>query len=1166
MKQAQIEDIYPLSPLQEGFLFESLYDSDSQAYFIQMTFRFLGRFQRDIFEKSWNILCSRHAILRTAFVHEDQTRPLQVVLKERKPDIHFMDLSDMSGIDQQERLTRFKQQDRERGFDLQRDVLIRISVFRLQESLHQFVLSYPHILIDGWSLGILQREFFQIYTALSYGEKPDLPAVAPYREYIRWLEKQDKGGAWEYWSQYLAGYEHLATLPKFAIPDKTLAYTAREITFELTETVSRALEELATDRGVTLSTVMQSIWGLLLARYNGIEDVVFGSIVSGRLSELNSVEDMVGLFINTLPVRIQYNAEQPFEEVLQAVQKAFLESQPYQYFPLAEIQTQIPMGRELFDHLLIFENYPVDQLLNQRDPSAEREFTIEMIEVHDRTHYDFDITVVPGKHIQIKLSYNANVYQHEQIERIAGHIQTAIHHVLQDPNQTIKNIQILPDWEQQQLSQNTQYYVLDGHQCLLPVGVPGELYIEGEEVIRSYLNQQDLIVEKFVLHPFKSGERLYKTGEFARWLPNGHVEFLGHRDDHIQIRGYCIKPQEIENQLLRLRSVKKALVRIKESDSSKELVAYIERNGAWDVSDIREHLQITLPDHMIPSYFVKVERFAITPDGKVDSNALPDLSDDQIERGTPHISPRNNTESQLIEIWRKILQTNPIGIHDNFFELGGHSLKAMQIVSRTHRDLGVKINLRDFFNNPTVAGLASLIKTTEESSFSGIHPAPQQEYYDLSHAQQRLWILHQMGREAAVAYNMPEAYLFEGTLERDALNKAFTTLIERHEVLRTAFVEVRGEPKQKICPHLDFRIKEIDLSTLDNAEERAREIAEQDAITPFDLTKPPLFRATAIKLDEKKYVFVLTMHHIIGDGWSMVVFYRELQLLYDAYHRGMPNPLKPLRIQYKDFALWQNEKGFEQDEQYWRKKLSGMPEMVRLPYDLVPESTERGFRGDMEELILEADIVKKLRKLALRKNTTLSNIILTIFKLFLFRLSKQNDLCVGMAIANRNYPDIEHLIGFFVNMLPIRTHLSENMDFDELLQEVIQNIFEAFEHQDYPFDLLVQRLNPNRYANRQPILNVIYGFQSYADITVDLEGEFEFYTLHDGDDANPDQLKDVPLSFKTSKFDLTLFVSDTGENLHLYLEYDTNLFLSESIKKYLLILKRFARMVTEYQK
>jgi amino acid adenylation domain-containing protein/non-ribosomal peptide synthase protein (TIGR01720 family) len=1490
-KGSQIEDIYHLSPMQEGLLFQTLYDSRSRAYWVQMSHRLEGELKLDLFRKSWNELCRRHAVLRTSFLHEALSRPLQVVLKGKNPNFIIEDLQDLSQGGQRERIGDYRRRDLDAKIDLERDAPMRIAVFKLAESQHHFVWSYHHILFDGWSLHVIYRDLIRIYRALIRGEEPERLASAPFSEYIRWLELQDRESPRLYWSSYLSGYEQLATVPRLTGPALSSGYDLQELTVELDRAVTAGVKKLADHYQVTLSTIIQCLWGLILSRYNRVEDVVFGAIVSGRPSELKDVEDMVGLFINAVPVRIRLRSCQPFSEVLREVQKTSLESEPFHYFPLPEIQRHSSMSRDLFDHLLIFQNYPAGRELIQEGQSSSSGFTIDDVEVHDQTHYDLNLIIVPDETVLIKFNYNANVYREEKIRRAAEHLQTAARNVLQQPTRAIKDIPILPDWQHRRvvhdfnrtatdyprnqtlvnlfenqverepgavavvygdirltyaelneranrmahslrdkhgiqpdnvvgvllersdwlvaailailkagkayvpidpdypaerlgyilddsncsivLSEakfleklsgdlgrrfvdarevggnrkdnptprtspdhlayviytsgstgnpkgcqvehgnlfhylywanqyyfddgevgcfglysslsfdltvtslflpllrgkalhvfpseaeltdilpaymnaesamdcikltpshisllkqlrptstnvrlaivggealsidqvhflrslnprmkiyneygptettvgcivkriepgedriligrpidNTNVYILDHDLQPLPVGIPGEMYIGGPGVSRGYLNRDDLTRERFIESPFRQGDRLYKTGDLGAWLPDGNIEFLGRNDDQVKVRGYRVELGEIENQVLRHESVKAAVVVARElKGGNQDLVAYVAGDSAMNISALRQDLQKTLPDYMIPSYFVRLDEFPLTPNGKINKRALPDPDEGDVARTTGYAPPRSELEKQLVSIWQEVLQAEKIGIDDNFFELGGHSLKAMQIVSRIHKQLRVKFPLRDFFNSPTIARLSSLVKQADVAVFDAIQPAPQQDSYVLSHAQQRLWLMHQMG--GARAYNMPAAYLIEAALDLVALRKVFDTLLERHEVLRTAFIEVDGEPKQKIHAHLDFAIKEIDLSALERVEERAREIVDREANTPFDLSQPPLLRVTLVKLGENRHLFILVIHHIVGDGWSGVVLYREIKSLYDAYRRGLPNPLKPLRIQYKDFALWQNLLNFEPAERYWLAKLAGMPHRLRLPYDF-PSQQGRDFRGDRQRFLWDPEIAAGLSKLAVQRNTTISNVVLTLFNLFLFRLTNQDDICIGMGTANRNHPDTENLIGFFVNVLPIRTCFAETMELHDLLTQVIENTDEAFEHQDYPFDLLVQKLNPKRSANRQPLFNVAYTFQNIDDVHVSVAGKHDAgpVTVSESGFA---EIIPFDFSFEISKFDLTLLVEfdRTQPALYLALEYDTTLFLSETIQEYLLILERFARMVVE---
>ena len=705
---------------------------------------------------------------------------------------------------------------------------------------------------------------------------------------------------------------------------------------------------------------------------------------------------------------------------------------------------------------------------------------------------------------------------------------------------------------------NMEFYVLDGRFSPLPLGVPGKLYIGGAGVARGYVNRPDLTAERFLPHPFKAGERLYDTGDMARWQPDGNLEFLGRSDNQIKVRGYRVEPGEIENRLLRHPSVSNTVVAVKTIQGANELVAYIEPQGDWNVADLRSHLKSALPEYMIPAYFVKVDHFTLTPNDKIDRSALPEPDIAHMERGTHYVAPRSEVEEQLVHIWQNVLQAERIGVYDNFFESGGHSLKAMQIASRVHKIFGIKLNLAAFFAEPTIASLAALLDVTQRHAYADIEPAPIQEHYELSHAQKRLWMLHYMGGETA--YNMPDAIRFTGALDMEALRRALATLVARHETLRTAFIEMNGEPRQKIAGELTVLITEVDFSDAEDAEALAKDYVERDAVTAFDLTTPPLFRVSVLALAPNAGVFVMTMHHIIGDGWSGNVFFRELVALYSAYRQGKPNPLPPLRIQYKDFAVWQNRRNFEADERYWLEKLAGMPERIALQYDF-PSTESRDFRGNSCETMVPAELTQALRERAAARNTTLSNVVLSIFTLFLFQLTKQHDLCIGVGTANRYHPDLEPLIGFFVNMLPVRVQVSADMEFDELFEQIIAATYAAFEHQEYPFDLLVRAVNPTRYANRQPLVNVVYGFQNFADVNVEIGDENTQWNAVGNDDGGNVDIKEFALQFETSKFDLTLFVLESGSELRLRLEYDSALFRQETIQQYLRILTRFIRLL-----
>jgi tyrocidine synthetase-3 len=703
---------------------------------------------------------------------------------------------------------------------------------------------------------------------------------------------------------------------------------------------------------------------------------------------------------------------------------------------------------------------------------------------------------------------------------------------------------------------NQQLYVLDNRRRPCPVGVAGELYIGGAGVARGYLARPELTAERFVeVDLAGSRRRLYRTGDLARWRADGNLEFLGRGDGQVKVRGFRVELGEIEARLKTHPSVRDAIVQARTVDGANELVAYVVPAGEGGPAEWRAHILAELPEPMAPAYWVKLERLPLSPNGKIDRRALPAPDANASVRSSAFQAPRDANEEKLAAIWREVLQVARVGRDDNFFELGGHSLKAMQVVTRVQQAFGVRPGLREFFATPTIAGLAKLVVTDgrREASVT-IPPVPVQSDYPLSYAQQRLWLLHHLGGEAA--YNMPEAYLIESPLDADALEWAFQALIARHEALRTAFVTVNGEPRQRILPAVSFSLRRLDLSRAADPEAEARVQADREAAAPFDLAAPPLLRGTLLALGGGRTVFLFTMHHIVGDGWSGNVLYRELFALYAARRRGVADPLPPLRIHYKDFAVWQKGRDFVGDETYWLKQLAGAPEALRLPYDFSP-GDERDFRGDKALAEIDVATTEALRRLARAKRTTLANVFLAVFEALLFQLTKQEDGCVGVSIANRNHPDLEHLLGFFVNIVPVRVRVSETTEFDELLAQVVKASEEAFEHQDYPFDLLVQKVNPSRSNNRQPMVNVVYAFQNFADVHIDV-GAKRGASADDGDVTS---VRAFEHAFKTSKFDLTLFVADEDGKLSLTLEYDTGLFRAETVRKWLTGLKRFAAMV-----
>jgi amino acid adenylation domain-containing protein len=676
---------------------------------------------------------------------------------------------------------------------------------------------------------------------------------------------------------------------------------------------------------------------------------------------------------------------------------------------------------------------------------------------------------------------------------------------------------------------NKTVYILDTYNNPVPIGVRGELHIGGASLARGYLNRPELTAEKFIKNPFSEGSRLYKTGDLARYLPDGNIEYLGRIDNQVKIRGFRIELGEIEAVLLQHPAVRENAVIVHE----KRLIAFYQ--GQLNNNELRGFLKDRLPDYMIPSAFVPMEELPLTPNGKIDRHALLNqLSDYQLSEKT-FVAPRTPEEELLAGIWSSVLGLEKVGIHDNFFELGGHSLLATQIVSRLRDTFSVELPLRHLFESPTIAGLSEQLKVIHrDQALPPITPLKRDQPRPLSFAQQRLWFLDQLEGENVI-YNLSAALCLEGPLHRAALEQSLQEIVQRHESLRSCF---NGTPLVQLSSNA-YKLSEIDLQNLPQKErlKKVQQLANQEAQRPFDLSKGPLFRATLLQLGPESHILVLTMHHIISDGWSKGIFNRELSTLYTAFYQGQPSPLAPLPIQYADFAHWQRQwlRGdiLEKQLDYWKQQLAGAPALLELPTDHPRPAIQR-YQGQTESLQLSPSLTRQLKTLSQQSGTSLFMTLLSAFAILLSRYSGQNDIVIGTPIANRTHHQIEPLIGFFVNTLVLRLDLSGHPRFDELLKRVRRVALEAYAHQDLPFEQLVEELQPERSLSHTPLFQVMFVLQNAPMAHLELPGL---------------SLTALELESVIAKFDLTLSLEETADRLEGTLEYNTDLFERATIKR-----------------
>jgi len=689
---------------------------------------------------------------------------------------------------------------------------------------------------------------------------------------------------------------------------------------------------------------------------------------------------------------------------------------------------------------------------------------------------------------------------------------------------------------------NTQAYVLDRGLEPLPIGVPGELYLGGEGLGRGYLNHPELTAERFTPHPFSEepGARLYRTGDLARRLPDGSLEFLGRIDQQVKIRGFRIEPGEIEAVLRQHPAVREALVIAREgSPGDRYLAAYLVGHEVPSGSELRRFVGLKLPDYMVPSVFVALDALPRTPHGKVDIRALPVPGHVRPERGTPQVAPRTPLEEELAGLWSELLRIERVGIHDNFFELGGHSLLATQLASRVRATFQVELPLHRLFESPTIAGLAEAIERERPAL-----PAPpitavrRDGRLPLSFAQERLWFMDQLMPGHAF-YNVPLAVRLHGALNLAALDESVAEIVRRHEILRTTFVADGGGPVQVIAPAARVTVPVVDLRSHDSArrEAAAWELARKEAEAPFDLARGPLFRITLLRLGDADHVLLLTLHHIITDGWSTGILMHEVAVLYDAFSRGNPSPLPELPIQYVDFAHWQRQwlQGGVLDEHldYWRHRLAGTPPLLELPTDH-PRPAVQTFRGATLAFELPGNLGESLCMLGEQEGATPFMTLLAGFQALLSRYTGEEDIVVGAAIANRTRLEIEQLIGFFVNMLALRTDLGGNPSFRQLVRRVREVCLGAFAHQDLPCEKLVETLQPERNLSHMPLAQVGFALEAAPIETL----------------TTPNlTVSRLAVDLGTVKNDLALHLWRTGQGLHGVFEYSTDLFEAATIAR-----------------
>jgi amino acid adenylation domain-containing protein len=673
----------------------------------------------------------------------------------------------------------------------------------------------------------------------------------------------------------------------------------------------------------------------------------------------------------------------------------------------------------------------------------------------------------------------------------------------------------------------------------------GEIIYKSDYLALGYLNKREKSDEVFVKNPLSGRDRVYRSGDLGRRLMDGSIEYVGRKDFQVKVRGYRIELGEIEGKLDNMAGIKKSVVVCSQDpEGDNYLTAYYmvsdERGVEIDENKLVNQLKASIPDYMVPGAFYRLEGFPLTATGKIDRKVLLESTGSQIRSMKEYVPPSEGIESTLANMWKELLKVEKVGIYDNFFVLGGNSLKAIMLTSMLHKELEVKLPLTEVFKTPTIRELAEYIKKESEDKFVSLDAAEKKEYYVLSSAQKRLYILHQMDVQS-LGYNMPIIIVMEGDLNREKLEGSFRKLIERHESLRTSFIVIDEEPVQKIHKEVEFRIEFYDLTRTQVEVEEGIPHSPQDIIEnfvkPFDLSRVPLLRVGLIKLNEDEHILMVDMHHVISDNISNNILVRDFAALY----RGKQLPA--LKHQYKEYSEWRNSQEvrerIKQQELYWLNRFFGHLPVLKIPIDY-PRPAIQSFEGRTFHFRIEKEQTEALKKLAQQEGVTLQMLMLAIFHILLSKLSSQEDIITGTTIAGRSHADLEGIIGIFVNTLALRNFPSSEKTFKDFLKEVKENSLKAYENQDYPIEGLVKNVVLDRNTSRNPIFDILFEIREVEkDLKAGNVSEIDIPGL---------KIRPYKNEIETTKIDMDWMGVDIGDEISFHVRYCSKLFKEDSVR------------------
>lgn len=1486
--KSQIQDILPLSPMQEGILYNFIANSKSQAYFEQISFDIYGMFDLKIFEKSFQSIIKRYEALRTIYNYKSVEKPIQIVLKDKDGKVDYFDITQLDANSQKKWIEKYKKSQIIIGFDLTKDLLIRLAVIQLEKEKYEIIFNFHHIIMDGWCIGIVVKDLFQIYNDLINSTEPSLSEVVPYSNYIKWLERQDKSSAGNYWEKYLEDYEQNVLVPKLN-QKASMEYIYREFCFEFKASIIDELTALARKNNVTVNVIFQALWAVLLMKYNGSDDVVFGTVVSGRPYKLADVDKIVGLFINTIPVRIK-NIDQAFTELLKNMQLRALDSEKYDFYPLAEIQSKTKCKQGLVNHIMIFENYPIEEELGGGENNSLFGVKIDNVQIFEQTNYDFNIIIMPGSKFTVKISYNGLVYDDTTIKSIESHIRQAIDSVLKENDVQIKNINILSLQEEEyllkelndtkleyrkdatlhqlfeeqagkmqdrvaiickdvvltykelnekanQLAQelvnynirngsivaivmersvdilvsilailkaggtylpidteypserieymlkdsqaefllihsedeliknsdssqykiidvsqclvvdrvfcerenhttpdstayviytsgstgnpkgvkishrnvinfiygvlnkiefeeidsvlclttisfdifvleailpliigkkvimadknqqvnmnalekllrkypadviqatpsrmklvaenvhsdilqnfqriliggdsfpkdllqllktvctgrifnmygptettvwstvkevtseelnigkpigNTQVYILNKEQTLLPVGVLGDLYIGGDGVAPGYYNRPELTEERFVHNHYLRNDVIYCTGDVARWLPSGELEFAGRADFQVKLRGYRIELEEIELNILKYCNIKETVVVVKEDKCGiKYLCGYIVSGKKVVVKDLRDYLSKKIPEYMIPDIFVQIDEIPFTSNGKINRRALPAPETKKVLI-QDYEAPQTELEFELEKIWCKILGINKISIESEFFSLGGHSIAILKIISSISRKIGTDIGVQEFIEYNSIKKLGKYIEEKAKEKNRTVYPlikASEEQLYKpfpLTGVQ----MAYLAGRNSGYEMGGISTHIYfeiETEMDIHRLNMAINKVIARHPMLRTIILPSGMQKVLEEIPVYQILSKDLFDRNEEEKEECIQIEREKMSHHIFQTDKWPLFEIKSFEIDNTRKYLCIGVDMLIADAGSMKIICNEITKYYSDMNCMFPS----LNVTFQDYVYsleeFKKSEKYLEDKRYFDEKCNDFPNAPALPLKAEPSKIMKPvFHRTMKRI--KKSTWENLKQAAYKNNVTPSSLLLTVYARILGYWSNQQRLALNLTLFNRVpfHEDVMHIIGDFTSVILMDIDLKKGSTFWEQVIHIQKGLLQALEHRHYDGIDFIRDISKLQNLGQKAAMPIVFTSMLFDDIedNHEINRELKYstsqtsqvYIDHQVTENNGDLI--LIWDYVSQLFDATLIDSIVDQ----YLETLNNLDLNISIELHL---------------